>query len=86
MLSRRDALKLSSLAAVSASLPALSQDFTAPDYKLEIAPLTADLSPRHTFNTTAYNGQIPGPLLRLNEGAQRHGTRRASRVVMLNAN
>jgi FtsP/CotA-like multicopper oxidase with cupredoxin domain len=39
----------------------------APDYRLEIAPVTLDLSPRHTVRTIAYNGQVPGPLLRFRE-------------------
>lgn len=68
MLSRRTLLKLSGLAAASASLPVLAQDLAAPDYKLEIAPLTWELSPRHSLKTLAYNGQIPGPLLRFKEG------------------
>jgi len=67
MISRRDLLQLSGLAAVSSALPALAQDLAAPDYKLEIAPVTLDLSPRHQIKTTAYNGQVPGPLLRFKE-------------------
>jgi FtsP/CotA-like multicopper oxidase with cupredoxin domain len=39
----------------------------APDYKIDIAPVTLDLSPRHKLRTTAYNGQVPGSLLRLKE-------------------
>ena len=87
MLSRREILKLSGLAAMSSSLPmfardaaaardsAIAQDASstaalaaAPDYRLEIAPVTLDLSPRHTVRTIAYNGQVPGPLLRFKEG------------------
>ena len=68
MLSRRSLLKLSGLAAASASLPAVAQELAAPDYKLEIAPVTWELGPRHTIKTLAYNGQIPGPLLRFKEG------------------
>jgi FtsP/CotA-like multicopper oxidase with cupredoxin domain len=29
--------------------------------------VTVELSPRHTVTTTAYNGQVPGPLIRLKE-------------------
>ena len=68
MISRRDVLKLSGAAAVSASLPALAQDSVTPDYRLDIAPVTVDLSPHHKLRTVAYNGQVPGPLLRLKEG------------------
>jgi len=41
-----------------------------PDYTLEIAPTTLELSPRHRLKTIAYNGQAPGPLLRLKEGRE----------------
>jgi FtsP/CotA-like multicopper oxidase with cupredoxin domain len=87
MLSRRELLKLSGLAAMSSSLPMFARDAAAardlavahdasgtaalagvPDYRLEIAPVTLDLSPRHTVRTIAYNGQVPGPLLRFKEG------------------
>ena len=66
MISRRDLLKLSGLAAVYSALPASARD-AAPDLKLDIAPVTLDLSPRHRLKTTAYNGQVPGALLRLKE-------------------
>lgn len=42
----------------------------APDYRLEIAPYLLEASPRHRFATLAYNGQVPGPLLRLQEGKE----------------
>jgi FtsP/CotA-like multicopper oxidase with cupredoxin domain len=41
----------------------------APDVALEIGPYTLEPSPRHRIHTVAYNGQIPGPLLRMKEGA-----------------
>lgn len=67
MISRRDLLKLSSLIGVAPSFPAFTRDFAAPDYKIDIAPVTLELSPHHKFKTTAYNGQVPGALLRLKE-------------------
>ncbi len=67
MISRRDLLKLSTLVGLAPSLPALARDLTAPAYKIDIAPVTLDLSPRHKLKTTAYNGQVPGALLRLKE-------------------
>ena len=67
MISRRDVLKLSAGIALCPSFPAAAQDLTAPDYKIDIAPVTLELSPRHQLQTTAYNGQVPGPLLRLKE-------------------
>ncbi len=38
------------------------------DYRLEIAPVKLELSPRHKLDTIGYNSQAPGPLLRLKEG------------------
>jgi FtsP/CotA-like multicopper oxidase with cupredoxin domain len=45
--------------------PVASADFT-----LEIAPYVLEASPRHRFQTVAYNGQVPGPLLRLKQGRE----------------
>src|SRR6202453_5416095 len=67
MISRRDLLKLSGLVGLDPSFPAFALPLTSPDYKVEIAPLALELSPRHTLRTTAYNGQVPGPLLRFKE-------------------
>jgi FtsP/CotA-like multicopper oxidase with cupredoxin domain len=39
-----------------------------PDYRLEIAEIDWEIASRKKIRTTAYNGQIPGPLLRLTEG------------------
>jgi FtsP/CotA-like multicopper oxidase with cupredoxin domain len=35
-----------------------------PDYRLEIAPLRLELAPKKTVETVAYNGKVPGPLIR----------------------
>jgi len=40
----------------------------APDYTLEIGEVEWELGPRKKVKTVAYNGQIPGKLLRLKEG------------------
>jgi FtsP/CotA-like multicopper oxidase with cupredoxin domain len=40
-----------------------------PDYTLEIAEIDWELSAKKKIRTTAYNGQIPGSLLRVTEGA-----------------
>lgn len=68
MLTRRSLLKLGSMAAASAVV--LDQAFSQadPDYKIDIAPYTLDLSPKHSIKTIAYNQQVPGPLLRFKEG------------------
>lgn len=51
------------------SAPALARDAPAPDYQLTIAPVTVELSAHHTIRTLAYNGQVPGPVLRFKEGS-----------------
>ena len=38
------------------------------DYTLEISEIDWELSPKKKIRTAAYNGQIPGPLLRVTEG------------------
>jgi len=68
VLTRRRILQLGSLAAASAAIPDAARGLDAPDYTLEIAPCTLDISARHSIKTIAYNGQVPGPLLRFQEG------------------
>jgi FtsP/CotA-like multicopper oxidase with cupredoxin domain len=41
---------------------------TKPDYSLTITQSPLEISPKHILSTTTYNGQFPGPLLRLKEG------------------
>jgi FtsP/CotA-like multicopper oxidase with cupredoxin domain len=43
---------------------------TTPDVKLEISPFTLEASPKHYFRTLAYNGQVPGPLIRMRQGQE----------------
>jgi FtsP/CotA-like multicopper oxidase with cupredoxin domain len=38
------------------------------DITLEMAPFTVEASPKHHFRTVAYNGQVPGPTLRMRQG------------------
>jgi FtsP/CotA-like multicopper oxidase with cupredoxin domain len=38
------------------------------DYSLDIAPYSLELSPHSVIETVAYNAQVPGPLIRLQEG------------------
>ncbi len=38
------------------------------DYAIEIAPYSLEVSPRRAVKTVAYNSQVPGPLLRFQEG------------------
>ncbi len=60
MISRRDLLRLSALVGLAPSRAPLAGDVPAPDFKIDIAPVTLDLSPRHCLTTTAYYGQVPG--------------------------
>ena len=38
------------------------------DFTLRIAPAEMEIAPRRTIKTTAYNGSVPGPVLRMKEG------------------
>jgi FtsP/CotA-like multicopper oxidase with cupredoxin domain len=83
-LTRRRFTQLSALAAGGLALPSgahvvpgthvapgsqlASGTAAPPRLTLEIAPYTLEASPRHRIRTVAYNGQVPGPLLRLREG------------------
>jgi FtsP/CotA-like multicopper oxidase with cupredoxin domain len=45
-----------------------ARPFAPSDVTLEISPCTLEASPKHHIRTVAYNGQIPGPLIRMREG------------------
>ena len=55
-----------------ALLPMQKKQNTVPvgkaDHSLRIEPCTLEIGPGVTIKTLAYNGQVPGPLLRLREG------------------
>jgi FtsP/CotA-like multicopper oxidase with cupredoxin domain len=68
LITRRELIESSGAAALVGAWPARAQDLPPPDYRLDIAPVSWDFGPRHRLTTTAYNGQIPGPLLRMQEG------------------
>ena len=53
-------------AAFAPLIPAWAQE--PPDVKLEIAPLALEIAPRKIVHTVAYNGRVPGPLIRWPEG------------------
>jgi FtsP/CotA-like multicopper oxidase with cupredoxin domain len=72
-LTRREILRRGSLAAASLLTPvpfAWAQAIppSPADYRLEITETEWELSPRKKIRTAVYNGQIPGPLLRVTEG------------------
>ena len=64
------AVGFSSLGRGAAALAALANPRPAgkADYSLRIEPCTLEIGPGATVKTLAYNGQAPGPLLRLREG------------------
>lgn len=73
--SRRDFLRGAALAGAGAMAPRFmrggvwaSEVLRPPDFRIEIAEVEWELSARKKVRTTAYNGQIPGPLLRVTEG------------------
>jgi FtsP/CotA-like multicopper oxidase with cupredoxin domain len=67
LITRRQFLQSSAAAPAAALTPAASHAFTLADYTLTIAPYTLQVSSRRFIRTTAYNSQVPGPLLRLHE-------------------
>lgn len=53
-------------AALASVIPPWAQ--SAPDLTLEIAPLALEIAPGKIIQTVAYNGRVPGPLIRWLEG------------------
>ena len=70
LLTRRRFAQVSGMAAWSALLGVASGAAAPPDVTLEIAPHTVEASAKHHIRTVAYNGQVPGPLLRMRQGQQ----------------
>ena len=68
MLTRRRLLELGGLTAAASLAPSQLLSEAPPDYTLDIAPCSLQISAKHTIQTTAYNNQVPGPLLRFREG------------------
>jgi FtsP/CotA-like multicopper oxidase with cupredoxin domain len=66
MMTRRQFAKLCAGTTAAMSLPAGTAQ--RPDIALEIAPYLLEASPKHKIQTIAYNGQVPGPLLRMKQG------------------
>jgi FtsP/CotA-like multicopper oxidase with cupredoxin domain len=74
---RRTLLRMGGAAAMAGAVPLPARAQTAApspaanakaDYTIRIATGLAELAPDHIVSTTLYNGQFPGPLLRLKEG------------------
>src|SRR3984885_6574865 len=67
---RRAFMAQAGAALTGAALGSLGRGWaqTSPDVKLEIAPLELEIGPRKVVHTVAYNGRVPGPLIRWPEG------------------
>ena len=50
--------------------PPIPANAPAADFTLDIAPYVLEASPKHRYPTVAYNGQVPGPLLRMQQGRE----------------
>jgi FtsP/CotA-like multicopper oxidase with cupredoxin domain len=70
MITRRRFGQLSGLAAGTLLLPSSVRAAAAANVSLEIAPYTVEASPKHHIRTVAYNGQVPGPLVRMRQGQE----------------
>jgi FtsP/CotA-like multicopper oxidase with cupredoxin domain len=73
LMNRRNFLSTATAALAAQSLgkllPAQSaRPVAKPDQTLRIEPCTLDIGPGVSVKTLAYNGQVPGPLIRLREG------------------
>jgi FtsP/CotA-like multicopper oxidase with cupredoxin domain len=68
MLSRRRFAQLSALTAGAILSADSLLAAPTPDITLELAPYLLEASPKHHIRTLAYNGQVPGPLLRMRQG------------------
>ena len=71
LVDRREFLIVAGAAGVAAGAGlgrAYTQPAARPDYALRIAPLRLDLAPGKVIDTFAYNGAVPGPLLRVRDG------------------
>ena len=70
-LDRRDMLRFVGGAVAGGGLTAFAacaRQRPAADYAIRIAPTNLEVAPGVTVSTVAYNGQFPGPLVRLTEG------------------
>ena len=70
---RRHLLQAGAAAALAGALPPgcarpIAPPSGKPDYDLRIAPGLVELAPDRIVSTTTYNGQFPGPLVRLKQG------------------
>jgi FtsP/CotA-like multicopper oxidase with cupredoxin domain len=65
---RRRFLQLAASAAAGAVVDRSSAFSSSAEFSLRIAPVSVELAPGIFVRTTGYNGQSPGPVLRMREG------------------
>src|ERR1700733_400499 len=63
---RRDFLLMTGGLALGATLPARAA--SKADVTIRIAPISVGVAPGKTIRTVAYNGSVPGPVVRMREG------------------
>jgi FtsP/CotA-like multicopper oxidase with cupredoxin domain len=68
VVTRREFIGLAGMAAGASMAGKGAQERAAADYSLTIAPYALEVAPKKFVKTVAYNGQVPGPLLRMKEG------------------
>ena len=69
---RRELLKGAGSVGLAAFASGASHGQTAApaaDHTIRIAPISLEIGPNEIIQTTGYNNTVPGPLLRLKEGA-----------------
>jgi FtsP/CotA-like multicopper oxidase with cupredoxin domain len=74
-LERRDFLiqgagALASASTLDRSFPLFAQAHPPADYTIRIAPMHLEIAPGKIVKTTAFNGRVPGELIRVSEGRQ----------------
>lgn len=67
-MNRREFLARAGAAALTVPLNARAWSQEQADFQLEIAPLKLEIAPGKVIHTVAYNGRVPGPLIRCPEG------------------
>jgi FtsP/CotA-like multicopper oxidase with cupredoxin domain len=72
---RRDFVAYGAGASVSAftadrSFPLIAQTQPPADYTIRVAPIHLEIAPGKIVKTTAFNGRVPGELIRVTEGKQ----------------
>jgi hypothetical protein len=65
---RRQFAQLALGAPTASRLSAQTDSFKPADYTIDIAPYSLEVAPHSSIRTVAYNSQVPGPLIRLQEG------------------